>query len=949
MAQYDINLREYWRIIKKRKVIVLLTITLLTLFSIGFAIIRAPSPLYNATCSIKFEKAVSPVGLYAKFLSWSPGNEIQTQMAVIKSYRVFKEAALKMGMISDEQDSLQDIGRVISNLQFKIKVQQEEYSNIVNISATARSPEFAASLANQVVLAYKDIHAQEINKRVEDAIKFIKGQLEIVGEKLRNAEERLKEYRRGNNVIAIGSQSSDYLDRLSSMETRLQNIADAKEQLHDISQRMREYAGKGEVSDVSFYTDKASDLYQKLNSRLVDLRLKRDKMMVSYTSAHPEVIEVDKQIYEIRQKMLTALESQLRSREKAERDLAKEIEIIKQKIELLPSKDLEISRLEREVKRTNETYTLLESKYQEALIQDAEKPEEVTIIRPAFEPSSRINPPKIFSSGVLGAIIGVILSLVLAFIVETFDTSLGAIEDVEETLGLQVLGFIPYLESKEIQASLRDRYKQEVSQDVLERNSCLIPHFGPQSPLAESFRSLRTNIQFHALEKDVKSIVLTSTIPQEGKTVVASNLGITLAQAGLRTLVLGTDLRKPTLYKIFGLDPFPGLTDLLLGNSDLPNTIRTVADIMMGKLSMDEIMLTPGIDNLHVITCGTMLYNPTELMHSSKFKDLLQELRDQYDVILMDSPPMISATDASILSMNSDGTLLVYRAGEVARGILRRFKVQLDQVKANILGVILNGVKAEMSSDFEELTHHHYYYYKEGAAQKKTKGKGVKPGSFLKKLLIIIALLFLFAGILWQYGVIDKYLPGEKTLQEKLPEKSLQEGPENKAKLSISGNDSGKTLLPQNSSSLHRPYSIMTGSFRDIEKVKKSVKILEEKGVHPYWTLVNLGDKGYWFRVSVGQFENEASAGKFKKKYGLEKSKIIETPYTNEIGCFESEIDCKKEASKLIEAGYSPYLVRDSGGGYRLLIGAFVTEEGARESALRLKSLVGMNSKVTHR
>jgi len=721
MAQYDINLREYWRIIRKRKAFVILVTAILTIFSAGLAIIRAPSPVYEATSTIKFEKSVSPLGLYAKVFSWGPGSDIETQMAVIKSYPVFQKVALAMGLTGKAEDSDTRLGQVITNLQSQVKVTQEGYSNIVNITVTAASPEFAAALANQVALAYKQGRAQEINQRTAEAIKFIKGQLEVVGERLGKSEEELKRFREDHNIVALTTQSSNLLSRANSVETRLAEIMEAKRELEDVMNRIKKAPSNPLSSTKSFSSEKASALYQKLNSRLIDLMIKRDALLVQFTSSHPQLVEINKQILKITQKMITELESQLNVQADKGEKLSEQSDIIKQEIQSLPTKGLELSRLEREVDRANQVYSLLESKYQEALIQDAEKPEEVAIVRPAFEPSEPINPPDIASSAILGAMIGLVLGLVFSFIVETFDTSLGAIEDVEETLGLPVLGLIPHIEPKDIQPSLKDKYKQDIADDTLVREARLIPNFGPQSILAESFRSLRTNIQTSLLEKNIKSIVVTSASPLEGKTSVAANLAISMAQGGLRSLLVDADLRKPTIHTILGLDTSPGVTEYLLSNYDLSETVRTVTDVMMGEMSMDRIMLTPGIDNLHIMTCGTVPLNPAELMQSDKFKSFMEEVHNQYDVILMDTPPLISAADASILAMNADGVLLVYMAGKVARGILKRAKAQLEQVKANIIGVVLNGVKAEISLDYDK--YYRYYYYGQEVKKKKRNRK----------------------------------------------------------------------------------------------------------------------------------------------------------------------------------------------------------------------------------
>jgi len=354
------------------------------------------------------------------------------------------------------------------------------------------------------------------------------------------------------------------------------------------------------------------------------------------------------------------------------------------------------------------------------LIQDAEKPEEVVIVRPAFEPSSPINPPKITSSALLGAIIGLVLGLVFAFIVETLDTSLGAIEDVEQTLGLKVLGLVPHLDMKDIQQDLKSKFKGDIASDTMVREARLIPNFGPQSVLAESFRSLRTNIQFNALNSNIKSIILTSASPQEGKTLVSANLAIAMAQGGLKTFLLDADLRKPTINKIFGLEASPGISELLLSNYEFSETIRTVTDIMMGGIGTDKLMLISGIDNLHIMTCGTIAMDPAELIQSEKFKNFINTMHDEYDVILIDTPPLVSSADAAILALKTDGVLLVYKAGKASRNILKRAKAQLENINANIIGVVLNGVKAEISLDYDRY-YQYYYYGKEAKKERKKK------------------------------------------------------------------------------------------------------------------------------------------------------------------------------------------------------------------------------------
>ena len=281
----------------------------------------------------------------------------------------------------------------------------------------------------------------------------------------------------------------------------------------------------------------------------------------------------------------------------------------------------------------------------------------------------------------MGVIIGLVLGIIIGFTVETFDTSLGAIDDVEETLGTQVLGIVPQADARDIREGVEEKYPEEIKESTAKQLVYLASHFVPKSMMAESFRALRTNVQFKDAEKKIESIAVASTSPEEGKTLVAINLALTMAQAGMKVLLVGSDLRKPTIDKVFGVEMTPGLTDVLMGNYPWRDTIKTVTDIIMGQMSPDEVMMTPGLDNLHIITSGPIPPNPAELIDSSALNDFIKEAKEDYDIIVFDSPPILSTADAAILGSKMDGVLLVYRVGTVSRGLLRRSTAQLERVQ----------------------------------------------------------------------------------------------------------------------------------------------------------------------------------------------------------------------------------------------------------------------------
>jgi tyrosine-protein kinase Etk/Wzc len=423
---------------------------------------------------------------------------------------------------------------------------------------------------------------------------------------------------------------------------------------------------------------------------------------------------------------------------------------LKKENQTIPEKALHLVRLQREVDLQATLYSQLKTKHQETLIQESGQVEEVSIVRPAVLPDRPFNIPSKFIIVVTGTVMGLILSVVLAFGVEVFDTSMGTIEDVEESLQVPVLGVIPYL-GKE------DKTDKGITERIRARD--LIAHYDPKSLAAEAFRSLRTNLQFMSLEIKGKSFLVTSSFVQEGKTLNVVNLALSVAQTGDKVLLIEADLRKPLIHKNFGLSKEPGLTDYVLGNYDWKEVINNISDVMLGDFEMDEILRTPGLDNLHILTAGTRPPNPTEILSSDRFREFLKEVRQQYDYIFIDAPPILPVADATEIAPLVDGVILVYTVGRIGRGVLKRAKSTLDNVDAKVLGVILNNVKPEVGPDY--FRYHARHYYGPKKESKPGEQTGIKNllqrlvqsspgGKYLPIAAIIIALALLAIGVFWK-------------------------------------------------------------------------------------------------------------------------------------------------------------------------------------------------------
>jgi capsular exopolysaccharide synthesis family protein len=326
----------------------------------------------------------------------------------------------------------------------------------------------------------------------------------------------------------------------------------------------------------------------------------------------------------------------------------------------------------------------------------------------------------------------------IGFVQESFDTSLGTIEDVESFLELPVLGVLPQagddvmkhtqqpagpMRPATVATSLmswvggmigspssRGRHAHPERTQRGWSPADLVFLYSPKSSLAEGYRSLRTNLLFTTLGKPLQVLQMTSVGIGEGKTSVVVNLAVSMAQAGKRVLVIDADLRRPAIHQVFGIDKSPGLTELLLGTKTIDQVCRSLPDLIMGRFSVEEVMAFPGIDKLNIITSGFLPPNPAECLNSPRLDNLVASLKQDYDLIIIDAPPTLPVSDSIIIGRKTDATLLVYQVGDIPRVALRRAKMLLQQAQVKVLGIVLNGVRAEIELDAYQFQYHYPYF-----------------------------------------------------------------------------------------------------------------------------------------------------------------------------------------------------------------------------------------------
>jgi len=704
-------------------------VLLVGLCSYGFAKLKEPEPLFEANSAVKIDRFSNLASIFTGGY-WRQSENMVTHAYIITSFPVLCHTAKSLGWlpknISDEavQNSEKYLS-LIRRLKTMVEPEHQEGTNIINIRVESEDAREAAAVANAFSRSYREYNIQEKNKKTFETKEFVEEQLRLTSNQLKQAENELQRFKESYGLISLDAQNQNTLNKLYTVETEYEKTKIKKAEVESQLQMLEANKNNpsGPLKGSFFSASQASPVYE-LKSKLSDLLLKRQTLLINFTVKHPTIVEIDDQIQAVLHEAKEELQSLLNSYKIREEDLLRRMLQLRKENLSMPEKGLQMARLQREVELQESLYSQLKEKYQETLIQESGKVEEVTIVKPAVTPGEPFNIPSKIMIVLTGIVMGLIIGVVFAFLSELFDTSMGTIEDVEELLSIPVLGVIPQLGSETKGRRRSDRSDRRDFEKP--RMLDLVTHYEPKSIGAEAFRALRTNLQFLRVETQGKLFLITSSFVQEGKTLNVVNLALSMAQAGNKVLLVDADLRKSMVHKVFGLSREPGITDYVLGNYDWKEVTNRISDVMLGEFEIDDILKTPGMDNINIVTAGTNPPNPSEILSSSRFRDFLTEASKVYDFIYIDTPPLLPVADATEIAPLVDGVIMVYTVGKIGRGVLKRAKSTLDNVDAKALGVILNNVKPETGPEYLRYHTQHYYGDEYDAGFKTNKSDKIK-------------------------------------------------------------------------------------------------------------------------------------------------------------------------------------------------------------------------------
>jgi polysaccharide biosynthesis transport protein len=700
----EIDLQKYWLVIRRRWPILLGVMA----GSIGLAGAASyvKKPTFQAQGKLLFQssRTTALTGVGEKFGSLESlkreGNPLDTQAVVVQSMPIMQEVIQSL-KLKDKT------GKPLDPESLKIKVDPIVGTDVLKVTFPSEDPKVAAAVVNELMKAY--IANNILTNRAEAlaAGNFLGQEIPRAQAELEQAAEDLRVFQSDNRIVSLDKESTAAVTTLSGLNDQINQVraqlADTQAQQQEIGRQGRLDADRAveatSLSQLPAVQIALADL-QKVQAQLANERAR-------YREGHPNIMalerqeaglkdllrqriaaanggngeapEGDLQMSTLKQKLTTdyvQFQSQRLGLEQRLAELNQLQSTFRGRADRIPTLAKTQDDLERRLAIARKSYENLRTRLEDTKVAENQTVGNARVIQPAVVPTAPQDSGKTLYLG-LGAGVGLMLGVAAAFLVDLVDRSLKSVKETQTLFGYTLLGIIPRFKSQE--APPLDLSLSGISSRVVVATA-------PRSLIHEAYRMLQANLKFTSLDKKICSIVITSSIAGEGKSEVAANLAATLAQSGKKVLLVDTDLRSPSQHHLWGLVNSVGLSNVIVDVSDLPQAIQEINP------------------NLSVISAGVMPPDPLTLLESESMHSLLTRFSQDYDYVLLDSPPLVGMADAAILGKLADGVLLVTRPGVVNTASAKAAKALLERSEANVLGLVANGVNLKQEPDS-------YFYY----------------------------------------------------------------------------------------------------------------------------------------------------------------------------------------------------------------------------------------------
>jgi capsular exopolysaccharide synthesis family protein len=714
LQQSSISPQKYWTILNRRWLATLL-ITI-SVFIIAQLAASLKKPIYLAEGKLRFQRSnttSSITGLGAEIGKLDPlmeqNNPLNTEVEVITSYPII-ETTIKRLNLKDSQGFTLKPKLFLKNLVVK----EVKGTNVIQISYNDTNPQIASQVVNEIIKVYLEQNLSSRRAEASAARQFIEKQLPKAELVVRQAESKLADFKEKNKIISLEEEASKAVQVIGDLQLRINDIqsqlANVESQyqvvIRQLGMNPKQALTMTSISQIPGVQDILKEI-QQLQSQLANRR-------TILQENHPQIIDLQDKIASLNKVVdkrinqsigrnnlqaegnlqLSILQQQLSSKlvelESNRLGLANQANsllklqfIYKQRLNTLPKLEEQQRQLERKLQAGQSTYSLLLQKLQESRIAENQNLGNATRISDAQVPDEPIS--SVMISYLSSALMSILAACMTIYILEMKDKSIKTIDEAKELLELTLLGVIPTA-TKWKKTSKNHQANESYSQRIIIRDF-------PRSSISEAYRMLRANLNFISADKELKVIVVTSSVPQEGKSTVAANLATAMAQMDRQVLLIDGDLHRPVQHKIWDVINNQGLSNLIFKQEETTAIIKKV------------------MPNLDILTSGIVPPSPASLLDSQRMATLMANFSDKYDFVIVDTPALNVAADAVTLGQMADGVLLVVRPGVVDSVNATFAKELLAKSGQNVLGQVVNGVIIKNEP------HSYYYFQKEDYLQ----------------------------------------------------------------------------------------------------------------------------------------------------------------------------------------------------------------------------------------
>jgi len=722
-------LKDYVRILRRRAWVMLTVLVIV--MTLGTVWVFKATPIYEAAAKILIERQ-SPRAASFEEVVQLPASEqeyYKTQQELLRSRAVMEKALEQPGIAAlpevagSTKAEPSGVARVLAGLKAMfgsepqkpaepwerlrdcLMIEQVKDTRLLSVKAESSDPERAARIANAVANAFSAYHLQRKLALNNEAFAFLDGQKKEQEKRVLECETALQDFREKTQTVSLDVEdpNNPVLYRHAQLNQKLTTVRlarlEAVAQFAVVEEALAASGDSLRADNEQLFalpSVRADEMVSKLRTQLIDAETRLTQLSATYGPAHQQVQAGTAAVTLLRTELHAALShvvgslaAELETLTSQQHELEQQYQEENRRALDLARNSLAFRRLANDSQRQEKLFEVLVERLREVDLTTDYAKTNLEVIEAADPPRTPCRPRKALALA-LCALAGLVLSAGAAFVLEFIDDTVKTPEDLEDRVGIPVLGFVPSMDEDE----------PEPDGDYHRSLSVLAD---PGSHVTEAYRSIRTNLFYSAPAEDTKVIVVTSGSPGDGKTTTATNLAVTIAQSGKRVLLVDADLRRPMVRKIFGLAPGKGLSGVLVGETDFHDAVQQA--------------LHDGepIENLDILPSGPKPPNPAELLESDAMRTLIEAARASYDRVIIDSPPALFVADTSIVAGISNAVILVVKSGTNPRSMAIRAKEQLRSVNARILGGILNDVLIERLGYYD--SGYSYYGYSRSSGE----------------------------------------------------------------------------------------------------------------------------------------------------------------------------------------------------------------------------------------